>query len=164
MNIKKEFIPFIVGLNIICLNVPVITLLYFFNPDFIGLFAITIVPIESIIMGLITIYGELKSRKNEQNNYEVCNGVIKGTKFKLLNFKWIKAPVVSYIVDGKNYETTANFGINGIFNFLIKDKTTKVYYKKDNPKITLINNNVPIIVGTGFIVAGIFVFFVFMFN
>ena len=43
MNIKKEFIPFIVGLSIICLNVPVIILLYFLNQDFIGVFAITII-------------------------------------------------------------------------------------------------------------------------
>ena len=160
MNIKKEFIPFIVGLSIICLNVPVIILLYFLNQDFIGVFATTIIPIVCIIMGLITIYGELKSRKIERINYEVCNGVIKGTKFKLLNFNWIKAPVVSYVVDGKNYETTANFGVNGIFNFLLKEKNIKVYYKKDNPKITLFNDNVPIIVGVSFIVGGIIIFFI----
>ena len=160
MNIKKEFIPFIVGLSIICLNVPVIILLYFLNQDFIGVFATTIIPIECIIMGLITIYGELKSRKIERINYKVCNGVIKGYKFKFLNFDWIKAPVVSYVVDGKNYETTANFGVNGIFNFLLKEKNIKVYYKKDNPKITLFNDNVPIIVGVSFIVGGIIIFFI----
>ena len=64
MNIKKEFIPFIVGLSIICLNVPVIILLYFLNQDFIGVFATTIIPIECIIMGGIIIYAELKGRKN----------------------------------------------------------------------------------------------------
>lgn len=160
MNIKKEFIPFIIGLGIVCLNMPIVILLYFLNPEFIGMFVTIIVPIECIMMGLTIIYSELKGRRNERKDYKVCDGVIKDTKFKLLNFNWIKAPVISYIVNGKNYETTANFGINGIFSFFIKGKNVKVYYKEDNPKITLFNNNIPIIVGTFFIIAGISIFFI----
>lgn len=160
MNIKKEFIPFIIGLGIVCLNMPIVILLYFLNPEFIGMFATIIVPIECIMMGLTIIYSELKGRRNERKDYKVCDGIIKDTKFKLLNFNWIKAPVVSYIVNGKNYETTANFGINGIASFFIKGKKVKVYYKEDNPKITSFNNNVFIIVGTFFILVGIFIFFI----
>ena len=160
MNIKKEFIPFVIGLGIVCLNMPIVILLYFLNPELIGIFATIIVPIECIMMGLTIIYSELKGRKNERKDYKVCDGVIKDTKFKLLNFNWIKAPVVSYVVDGKKYETTANFGINGILSFFIKGKNIKVYYKEDNPKITLFNNATSIIVGTLFIIAGISIFFI----
>ena len=99
MNIKKEFIPFIIGLGIVCLNMPIVILLYLLNPELIGMFATIIVPIECIMMGLTIIYSELKGRKNERKDYKVCDGVIKNTKFKLLNFNWIKALVVSYVVD-----------------------------------------------------------------
>ncbi|MBR5228197.1 MAG: hypothetical protein IKV94_06150 [Clostridia bacterium] len=160
MNIKKEFIPFIIGLGIVCLNMPIVILLYFLNPDYIGTFATVIVPIECIMIGLTIIYSELKGRKSERKNYKVCDGIIKDTKFKLLNSNWLKAPVVSYIVDGKKYETTANFGINGIASFFIKGKKVKVYYKEENPEMALVNNNIFLIVGTFFIIVGIFIFFI----
>lgn len=126
---------------------PIVILLYLLNPDLIGTFATIIVPLECIMMGLTTIYSELNDRKNERKNYKVCDGIIKNTEFKLLNFNWIKAPVVSYVLDGKSYETHSNIGINGIISFFIKEKKVKVYYKEDNPEITSLNNNTPIIVG-----------------
>lgn len=157
MNIKKEFIPFIIGLGIVCLNMPIVILLYFLNLEFIGTFATTIVPIQCILMGLTLIYIETEGRKRERNNYKVCDGIIKDTKFKIINFNWMKTPIVSYTVNGKKYETTANFGINGIVSFFIKGKKVKVYYKEDNPKITSFNNYTPIILGIIFSIIGIYV-------
>lgn len=163
MNIKKEFIPFIIGLGIVCLNMPIVILLYILNLELIGKFATIIVPFECIIMGGTIIYCELKGRGNERKDkdYKVCYGVIKGAKFKLLNFTWMKTPIVSYTVDRKNYETTLNIGINGILSPLfINNKKVKLYYREDNPEITSFDNIMPIIVGTAFIITGIYIFFI----
>lgn len=160
MSIKKEFIPFIIGLGIVCLNIPTVILLYFLNPNLIEKFATIIVPFECIMMGSTIIYSDLKGRKKERRNYKVCDGIIKNTSFTLVNFKWMKTPIVSYTVDGKNYETTSNIGINGIISFFMKGKKVKVYYRKNNPEITSFNNNTPIVVGTIFIIAGIYIFLI----
>lgn len=160
MSIKKEFIPFTIVFGIICLNIPIALLLYFLNPELIERIFPTIASIECIMAGLTIIYSEIKVRKNERKNYKVCDGIIKDTKFKLQDSIWIKAPVVSYIVDGKNYEAIANFGINGIFSFFLKGKKIKVYYKEENPEKASFNNNVRIIVGTVFAIVGILIFFI----
>lgn len=159
---KKEFIPFAISLGISFLNLPIILLFDYYNAKLIETVLVAIIiPIEAIMIGLSIIYAELKSRINERKNYKMCFGVIKKTKFKFFLSNWIKAPVVTYTVNGKNYETTANFGINGIFSFFLKGKKVKVYYKEDNPQKTLINNNVPIIVGCMCIsIAIIIIFFI----
>lgn len=154
---KKEFILFLIGFGIICLNIPIVLLFYFFNSDLMGIFFTIIVPLECIMIGLIGIYCELQERKNKRREYKVCDGIIKNTTFKLVNSNWIKTSVVSYNVDGKNYEVTSNVGINGIFSFFIKNKKIKFYYKEDNPENIILNNNVSLIVGTMFIVVGILI-------
>ena len=160
---KKEYMLFIIMLGLSCFNIPIVIFLYFLNPDFIGIFARTIIPIQCIIIGISLVYYELKNRKNERKNYKVCIGIIKKNKFKILNLNWIKAPVVSYVINGKKYETTASFGINGIISFFLKNKRVKVYYKENNPQNVLFNNNIFIIVGGIFIVIGIFVFITMLF-
>ena len=45
---------------------------------------------------------------------------------------------------------------------ILKGKKIKVYYKQSNPKITLSNNNTPLIVGSFFIIIGICIFFIFI--
>lgn len=164
INTKKEFIPFLIILYVSFLNLPIILLLNFFKPEFIIYFVIIFIPLECIICGSTVIYGELQNRKNQRNNYKICDGTIKNFQFKLLNFNWIKSPVVSYVVDGKEYELTSNIGINGIVSFFLKGKKIKVYYKEKNPKIALINNNVFIIVGIDFIIIGIFILLFMIFN
>ena len=162
MNIKKEFIPFIIGFGIICLNIPIVLLFYFLNPNLMDKFAKIIVPLECIMIGITIIYSQLKGRKEEIKDYKTCEGTIKKSDFKLNNSNWLKTPIVSYVVDGKKYETNSNIGINGIVSFFLKGKKIKVYYKQSNPKITLSNNNTPLIVGSFFIIIGICIFFIFI--
>lgn len=159
MKIKKEFIPFFVILGISCLNLPILLLLNFLNSEFIEIVPTIILPIECIMVGLAIIYSELEVRKNERRNCKVCDGIIKDTEFILRDFGWKKEPVISYIVDGKKYEITAGFGINGIFGYKV-GKKIKVYYKEENPEIASVNNNIFIIVGTMFVIFGIYMFFI----
>lgn len=161
MNIKKEFIPSTIGIGIICLNIPIVLLLYFLKPALMLKFATIVVPTECIMMGLTIIYTELKVRKNERNNYKVCEGIIIKSKFTLHNNStWLKSPIVSYVVNEKKYETTLNVGINGIFSFFIKGKKVKVYYNENNPKITSFYNMPALMFGAFIIIVGLYIFLV----
>lgn len=158
MKIKKEYIPFSIGLGIVCLNIPIVLLLYFLKPNLVELFARAVVPCECVMMGICIIYSGLKRTKVKTKNCKVCEGVIKKFEFILYDDSdWKKMALVSYVVNGKTYETYSDFGINGILTFFLKGKKIKVYYKEDNPEITYIKDYITLIVGSVFIIVGIYI-------
>jgi len=156
MKIKKEFIPSVIVISLVCLNIPLAVILSIYYPNLIEDVMVALATIQCILLGITILYGHLLNQKKERKNYKVCEGVIEGNKFKFHISDWIKTPIVSYEVNGKKYETALNIGINGIFDFLLKGRKIKVYYDKNNPEYATVTNILPTLVGIVFVVVGMF--------
>ncbi len=158
---RKEAKPFIIGFWGIFLNFPIALILYFLAPNLIEKVFLFLVPFELILIGILSIKMDYDFNKNETKGLEMGVGTIKKFEFVLVNDSWLKAPIIHYVVDTKEYLKPAILGINGILNKFLINKKIKIYYDKDNPDIMFVKDPIFTIVGGMFIIVGIIILCVY---
>lgn len=161
-KMRKEAKAFTIGLFGIFLNFPIVLILYFFAPNMMEKIFSILAPLELIVMGLLTIKMAHDYDKTDLKGYEACEGIIKGFEFVYYNGTWLKAPVVLYTVNNKEYLSPVGIGINGILNSLLKGKKIKIYFNKNNPEIIRVKNYIFTILGVMFIIVGIILLCLFL--
>lgn len=161
--IKAEFKPLIIGFILIFALVPIVVWTALITND--GLIPTIIVLCELTIIGILMIITNIKLNQKNTQGYGICTGVISKVSMGLSDSdEWSRYPVISYKVDGKEYEIKSKTSYGGIISFFLKGIKVKVYYDINDPNIAHTKERLISIVGSMFIFIGIFCLLRYFFN